>query len=280
MYYQVLIEINEKIGKSNTHKKITEIDKTNEEQIINDIIIPFLKNIEFRVNGYILKKENIHRLKISTTEKSARELAQHENDCNVARNIIYYVSAADILEYEKYNTDITNTLIKKAEQIIDNGHRIVSKSERILNKNKIFIVHGHDSEAKINVARFIEKLGLEAIILHEQVNKGMTIIEKIEENSDVGFCIVLYTPCDIGYDKNNKQKKYKRARQNVVFEHGYMIAKLGRNNVCAIVKDEIEKPNDISGLVYISMDANNGWQISLAKEMKSAGYDIDFNLIM
>ena len=67
MYYQVLVEINETIGKSRTNKKITEIDKTNEEQIMNDIIIPFIKNMEFCVNGYLLKKDNICRIKISTT---------------------------------------------------------------------------------------------------------------------------------------------------------------------------------------------------------------------
>ena len=279
MYYQVLVEINETIGKSRTNKKITEIDRTNEEQIMNDIIIPFIKNMEFCVNGYLLKKDNICRIKISTTEKSARELSEIENS-KLSSNILYYISPADILEYDNYNTDITNNLINKAKQALESGEDIAQKDECILNKNKVFIVHGHDSETKTKVARFIEKLNLEAIILHEQVSKGQTIIEKIEQNSDVGFCVVLYTPCDIGYDKNNQDIKYQRARQNVVFEHGYMIAKLGRNNVCAIVKGEIEKPNDISGLVYIPMDDNNGWQISLAKEMKSAGCNVDFNLIM
>ena len=71
-----------------------------------------------------------------------------------------------------------------------------------------------------------------------------------------------------------------RARQNVVFEHGYLISKLGRNNVCALVKDSVEVPNDISGIVYIPLDNNGGWKIPLAKEMKSSGYEIDFNLFM
>ncbi len=280
MYYQVLIETNEKIGKNGTNKKIYQIDGTSEERIINDIIIPFMKDIEFCVDGFFLKRENICRLKISTTEKSAQELSKYETDKNLARNIIYHVSRQSILEYDAYNTDITNLLIEKAGKIINSQQVKTIENKGISNKHKVFIVHGHDSEAKISIARFIEKLGFEAVILHEQVNKGMTIIEKIEENSNVGFCVVLYTPCDIGYDKNNESKKQNRARQNVVFEHGYMIAKLGRNNVCAIVKGEIEKPNDISGLVYIQMDANDGWQIGLAKEMKSAGYNINFNLIM
>lgn len=91
--------------------------------------------------------------------------------------------------------------------------------------------------------------------------------------------MVLYTPCDIGGLKSSNEMK-PRARQNVVFEHGYLTAKIGRNNVCALIKDNLEKPNDISGLVYIVMDSSSGWQLALAKEMKSAGYIIDFNLIL
>ena len=100
------------------------------------------------------------------------------------------------------------------------------------------------------------------------VNSGMTVIEKIEKYSDVEFGIVLYTPCDLGYVKGKKKEKKARARQNVVFEHGYLIGKLGRNNVCALVKGDIELPNDISGIVYIQLDSNGSWKIPLAKELK------------
>lgn len=135
-------------------------------------------------------------------------------------------------------------------------------------KKKIFIVHGHDNEVKLEVARFIEKIGFDPIILHEQANNGMTVIEKIEKYSDVELGIVLYTPCDMGYVKGKKKEKKARARQNVVFEHGYLIGKLGRNNVCALVKGDLELPNDISGLVYIQLDSNGGWKIPLVKELK------------
>lgn len=66
----------------------------------------------------------------------------------------------------------------------------------------------------------------------------------------------------------------RRARQNVVFEHGYLIAKLGRSRVVAVVKGEIETPNDISGLVYVSFDESDSWKTQLCTELNSAGYDI------
>lgn len=191
-----------------------------------------------------------------------------------------YVSPQDILDYDKYTTDVTKKLLDETKKILDG--ELIEKKDNIpkLNKGQVFIVHGHDNEAKIEVARFVERLGLEAIILHEQVNDGMTIIEKIDRYSNVGFAIVLYTPCDIGYPKEEESLKKFRARQNVVFEHGYLISKIGRNNVCALVKQDIEIPNDISGVVYINMDEHYGWKLPLAKEMKSSGYDIDFNLVI
>jgi len=147
-------------------------------------------------------------------------------------------------------------------------------------KDKVFIVHGHDGEAKERTARFIEKLGFEAIVLHEQASRSMTIIEKIEKYSnDVGFGIVLYTPDDMGNVKGKAEKgelKY-RARQNVVFEHGFLIGKIGRENVTPLVEGAIELPNDISGIVYIN---DKDWQLDIAKEMKAAGYNIDFNKLI
>ncbi len=143
-------------------------------------------------------------------------------------------------------------------------------------KNKVFIVHGRDNEAKQEIARHIESLGLEAIILHEQASSGMTIIEKIEHYSgEADFALVLYTACDKGrgVHENNVPPKL-RARQNVVFEHGYLMAKLGRRNVTALVKGDIETPNDISGVVYVGMDSYGAWKAEVVKELQACGYNV------
>ncbi len=161
-------------------------------------------------------------------------------------------------------------------RISPNTHK-KHNEEKELDNSKVFIVHGHDEEAKSKTARFVEKLGFEAIILHEQASSSKTIIEKIEEYSNVGFGIVLYTPCDIGAKQSEKPEYKSRARQNVIFEHGFLIGKLKRKNVCALVKGDIETPNDISGVVYISMDKADSWCYTIAKEMKKAGYKVDMN---
>lgn len=141
----------------------------------------------------------------------------------------------------------------------------------------VFIVHGHNNEVKHETARFIQKLGFEPIILHEQASGGSTtIIEKIEEYSDTtDFAIVLYTADDLGEVKAQAEtgNLKARARQNVVFEHGLLIGKLTRKNVVPLVAEGIEIPNDISGVVYIRED----WKTKIALEMKKAGYDVDMN---
>lgn len=191
--------------------------------------------------------------------------------------------------------EILNEFIQKVESKLDNLNKLKNKVKLIessveepqiianktiqRNMSQVFIVHGHDEEAKTKTARFIEKLGLEAIILHEQASSSRSIIEKIEEYSDVGFGIVLYTPCDIGGKQTENPELKSRARQNVVFEHGFLIGKIKRENVCALVKGDVELPNDISGVVYVQMDSADSWKYTIAKEMRASGYEIDMNKI-
>lgn len=133
---------------------------------------------------------------------------------------------------------------------------------------------------KETVARVLKNVGLEPIILHEQDNIGKTIIEKFESCSqNVSFAVVLLSPDDFGYKKDQlPESAIPRARQNVILELGYFMGKLGRKNVVALNKGGInfEVPSDILGIVYIPFDPYNGWKLALAKEIKAAGYDIDF----
>lgn len=138
---------------------------------------------------------------------------------------------------------------------------------------RVFIVHGHDAGPREAVARLMERLRFEVIILHEQANRGRTIIEKFEEHADVGFAIVLLTPDDVGSAKSGTP--HSRARQNVVLELGYFLGKLGRERVVAFRKGDVEMPSDVLGVVYIPFDDHGGWQQALAKELMAADYEID-----
>jgi predicted nucleotide-binding protein len=142
--------------------------------------------------------------------------------------------------------------------------------------DKIFIVHGHDGDIKQQVASFVEKItGQRPVILHEQADRSWTIIEKFEEHaSEAGYAIILLTADDEGKAKSAADLK-PRARQNVVLELGYFMAKLGRNRVVALHEPGVELPSDISGLLYKPLSGN--WHTELAKELKAANIAVDFS---
>jgi len=142
----------------------------------------------------------------------------------------------------------------------------------------VFVVHGHDQSSLNDAARTIHKLtGREPVVLHEQADRGQTIIEKFERHAaEAGFVVALATADDVGRAKNAEQDN-PRARQNVVFELGYFVGALGRKNVAILHDEEVELPSDMSGVLYIPLDANGVWRHKLAKEMRSAGLDADAN---
>jgi hypothetical protein len=150
----------------------------------------------------------------------------------------------------------------------------------VTDRSKVFIVHGRDNDAKQTVARFVERLGLEPVILHEQPSLGKTIIEKLEHYADVGFAVVLLTPDDEGRLSGSSEAVKPRARQNVLLELGLFVGRLGRRNVCAICKPPVDIPSDWDGVVWVAMDEHDGWKVTLARELKAAGFTIDASALL
>ncbi len=145
--------------------------------------------------------------------------------------------------------------------------------------NRVFVVHGHDQGGKEAVARFLEKLGLEPVILHEKPNAGRTIIEKFSDYSDVHFAVILITGDDEGKPKGSSEVLKLRARQNVILELGYFLGKLGRARVCALHEDGVEIPSDYQGVLFVPLDKNDKWKYDLVTELKAAGFTVDANRI-
>lgn len=113
-------------------------------------------------------------------------------------------------------------------------------------------------------------VGLEPVILADQVNAGKTIIEKFERNVDVGYAVVLLSP-----DDYSPQGSYGRARQNVILEWGYFIGRLVRSHVCALKRGHVDLPSDIIGMVWENFDEYGGWKRRSVKELIEAGVAVD-----
>ncbi|HUY47086.1 MAG TPA: nucleotide-binding protein [Streptosporangiaceae bacterium] len=155
---------------------------------------------------------------------------------------------------------------------IDPGHEEARPGNR-----KIFVVHGHDAHLKEVVARFIERLGFTAIIIAEQPSAGRTLIEQVEQYSDVEYAVVLLTPDDIPATSDSHPEA-ARARQNVVFELGFFVGRLGRSRVHCLRKGNTQIFSDIDGVIWTPADdPGTDWRIRLAQEMSAAGLPVDLN---
>lgn len=147
--------------------------------------------------------------------------------------------------------------------------------------SKVFIVHGHDEVAKTSLEVFLREIGLDPVVLHRQADEGMTVIEKFEKHSDVGYAFILLTPDEIAYlasehaKKDDERKKERRARPNVIFEFGYFVGKLGRSKVCCLHTGDVVLPSDLGGVIYKKFNANiEEVAYSIIKDLKASGYSI------
>ena len=174
-------------------------------------------------------------------------------------------------------TNESNSLLQKVKLLLS-----PPKSDNRMNNqvrsNKIFVIHGHDNEMKSDVTQTLQKLDLDPIILHETPNSEQILIEKISDYAHVSFAVVLLSPADLAYpeEKTPEEAKY-RAKQNVIFELGYFLGLLGKQNVIAIYrkKKDFEIPNNYNGVLWI--EYKTGWYFELIRELQAANFDVDAN---
>lgn len=207
------------------------------------------------------------------------------NVMDVTKHFAYPMNAGEAWWENSRAEDLATqvTRLKGLVELLDTeiqlrGKGTLSPQTREVAGHRVFLVHGHDEAALQEVARFLERLEQDVIVLREQPNRGRTIIEKFEDYSDVAFAVVLLTPDDRGgraLDSFEEQKP--RARQNVILELGYFLGRLGRNRVCALYQEDVDIPSDYSGVLYVGLDPGGGWRLQLAKELKAAGLPVDMN---
>jgi len=144
---------------------------------------------------------------------------------------------------------------------------------------RVFVVHGHDTVAREQLELVLHKLGLNPFVLANTGGGGLTIIESLEKeigpkNNQARFGIVLMTPDDMGYSKEDGAEKIEpRARQNVVLELGMLISAVGRPNIAILKKGHLEEPSDAKGVLYIPFNDHVKETVpKLASRLREAGF--------
>ncbi len=269
------------------HKNSADEYKINltEEELIERFVRPYESGIPIVVNGTTIKLDLINRIKIFETDDNLDSVVEaFENRRKADRNPYKIFDVAPEWRAIETGKDVTDKYItgpaghRKGEPVAKVVEKRLAKvSERISGKEKIFVVHGHDNALKDETCVFLSDIGFDPIVLHRQPDGGLTIIEKFEKYSNVNYAVVLLTPDDYGM-KAEELKKAEgerqgefRARQNVIFELGFFIGRLGRQSVCCLFKN-VEVPSDINGLIYKTVNKSVdeiGYEI--IKELKAAG---------
>jgi predicted nucleotide-binding protein len=182
-------------------------------------------------------------------------------------------------QQERFQKDLQTAILYLKNYLADCEGETETERDRTkisLNDKAVFVVHGRDEGIKAQVSNFLLKMKLEPVILHEQANEGQTIIEKFEKHASVKAAIVLFTGDDVGKYKDAENYE-KRARQNVIFEAGFFMGKLGRKNTIILAETGLAIQSDLAGFIYIPLDENKGWHGAVAKELKAIGFSIDMN---
>lgn len=270
-----------KAGIDRIEKRIKEVEAFDPRSVTDQYATPDLDALEAAIDETLARTFGAHTLDYDRY-KQAKDF--NRGPYNYVHTVQSHEFQASIAKSKANSLALLRQAVKSLKERLDEGADHTSaapetKSKPTLSSRKVFVVHGHDAEARETVARFLSGIEFEPIILHEQANLGRTIIEKVEANAGVGFAVVLLTPDDLGRSKNEGDLE-PRPRQNVLLELGYFFAKLGRERVCALKRGIVEVPSDFAGIVWEELDNAGAWKQKLGRELKAVGYEINWNLVM
>jgi len=254
-----------------------------EEELKKRYVEPYIHGETIVINGSTMDPKELWRVKITQSENTINSVIDSiKQKDNIDKSPYKAFRASAKWRAIDINKDVTDTYIN-----VPPGSRIRNipeKQDGIGRDNKkVFIVHGHDIELKNDVELFLRSINLDPIVLHRQLDEGLTVIEKFEKHANVNYAIILLTPDDVGFahveiEKEEKDRTIEyRARQNVIFEFGYFTGKLSRKNVCCIYKEGVQLPSDLNGLIYKQVKKSvEEVGMFLMKELKSCGLEVKF----
>ena len=253
-----------------------------EEQIRTRYIAPYEAGEPLIINGKTIPISDVERILISRSKEPSTAIIGRIKAEDRYSSVIMLGGPSYAWRAASEAEDVTDDFIKGPPGSKKAAKAKPPSAPAVLSKAKVFIVHGHDHALKTDLENFCRTIGLDPIVLHRQADKGLTVIEKFEQHSDVQYAFVLLTPDDVAYSFSEGTKEEKdraielRARQNVIFEFGYFAAKLGRPRVCCIYKQGVKLPSDLNGLIYKEIkDSIEEIGYALIKELKAAEMKVE-----
>jgi predicted nucleotide-binding protein len=250
------------------------------EELVRTFTAPYNAGQPFWFMGKLLNPQKVTKASIFWSYESADKLTLPNQENLVAakdkkyllENIIKGKVKGVYLCTEKFlsSTQKAVTPNQPAKPVLGVGRRV-------------FVVCGTDSEMKKAVTDALTKLRLVPVVMCEEPSQGRKIVERFADYADVGFAVVLLSPDDFAYSAEESPSKRKlRPRQDVVFELGFLLGKLGKDKVLVFYREHenFGSPTEFEGLKVVAFDNRDSWKLALIRELTNCGYSVEADRIL
>ena len=254
-----------------------------EEKLLRTFVTPFMSSQPFWFMGRLLSPLKVASVVIFWSYESADKIFLPNQEtivaCKDKKFVIDCISKGKVKGTYLYTEKFLPTISKKmaANTLFSSADGSVKVIRRV------FVVHGSDEKMKHTIVGTLEKLGLAPVIMREQPSQGRKIVEKFADYADVSFAVVLLSPDDFVYSKEEAYAKRKlRSRQDVIFELGFLLGRLGKDHVFVVYREfeSFETAISYEGVQLTAFDERDSWKLSLIRELTACGYRVDLNKIM
>jgi predicted nucleotide-binding protein len=167
----------------------------------------------------------------------------------------------------------------------------IEKSTVQSDPQKVFVVHGRNSQLRTDMFSFLRSIGLKPIEWSEAISMTGKSAPYVGEILDIAFSIaqaivILITPDDearllpeyLNPDDPDYERNYTpQARPNVIFEAGMAIGRNADRTVFVEFGNNLRPFSDIAGRHTVKMNNRTEDRQSLANRLKIAGCSVNLN---
>jgi predicted nucleotide-binding protein len=251
-----------------------------QEELVRTFSSPFTMGQPFWFLGKLLNPNKVIKTVIFWSYQTADKLTLPNQENLVVAKDKKYLIENILLGKVKGAYLCTEKFLSSIEKTRTPNQQAISDSDV---RRRVFVVCGTDAEMKQAVANSLIKLRLVPVVMCEEPSQGRKIVARFQEYSDVSFAVVLLSPDDSVYVKDEPPTKRKlKPRQDVVFELGFLLGKLGKGNVLVFFREcsNFEIPTDFEGIKAVAFDDRDSWRLALIRELTKCGYNVDANRIL
>jgi predicted nucleotide-binding protein len=250
------------------------------EELNRTFVEPFTTNRPFWFTGRLLDPAKVTKVVLFWSYEPADKLKLPSQESLAASKDKKY-QIENILKSKVMGTYLcTEQFIAQTEKLEPVLDRELSASNK---RQRLFVVSGSDFLMRQAAVAALSKLFLVPVVLQEQPNSGRKILTNFTSYIDMKFALVLLSPDDCVYPKDDKTTKSKlKPRQDIIFLLGYLLGKLGLEKVLVLFRESqnFEIPNDFEGVKFVAFDDRGSWKLALIRELTACGYSIEGERIL